>query len=103
MNDDEQYAGLLSLPQDETDLRSDEFLQKLEALVNGLIINNFEKLVQLLYRIDVNEAKLKAMLADNTNEDAAKIIAALIIERQLQKIKSRAEFKSDNNSTEERW
>jgi hypothetical protein len=84
-------------------LRDYAFRQKLEDGINDLIVHNFEKLVQLLYRIDVNEAKLKAMLADNTNEDAAKIIAALIIERQLQKIKSRAEFKKNNDPSEERW
>ncbi len=84
-------------------LRSEHYLMQLIEYINQLIITNFEKLVQLLYRIDVNEAKLKAMLADNTNEDAAKIIAALIIERQLQKIKSRAEYNGDNNSSEERW
>ncbi len=31
----------------------------LAEYINGLIVNNFEKLVFLLYRIDINENKIK--------------------------------------------
>ena len=73
--------------------------------MNELIKSDFNHLVQILYRIDVNEAKLKQVLKDNSNEDAGKIIAALIIERQQQKTKSRQQFsqQDDNFSEEEKW
>ena len=73
--------------------------------INQLIQTNFEHLVYLLYRIDVNEKKLKELLIDNPNEDAGRIIARLIIERQLQKIKNRELFskKTDDTDTEEKW
>jgi len=73
--------------------------------INELIKNDFNHLIQVLYRIDVNEARLKQVLKDNPNEDAGKIIAALIIERQLQKIKSRKQFNQQNNkgTNEEKW
>ena len=73
--------------------------------INELIKNDFNHLVQILYRIDVNETRLKQVLNSNPNEDAGKIIAALIIERQLQKIKSRQEFTQKDNdfSDEEKW
>lgn len=73
--------------------------------INALIKNDFNFLVQILYRIDVNEARLKQVLKENPNEDAGKIIAALLIERQLQKINSRKQFKQkdDNFSEEEKW
>ena len=73
--------------------------------INELIKNDFNHLIQVLYRIDVNEARLKQVLKDNPNEDAGKIIAALIIERQLQKIKSRKQFNQQNNkgNNEEKW
>jgi hypothetical protein len=73
--------------------------------INELIKNNFSHLVQILYRIDVNETRLKQVLSSNPNEDAGKIIAALLIERQLQKIKSRQQFsqKDDDFSDEEKW
>jgi hypothetical protein len=78
--------------------------EKLSEYINHLIQTNFEKLVSLLYRIDVSEAKLKYLLQQNPGEDAGKIIAGLIIERQLQKIKSRQEHRRDSNdSDEEAW
>lgn len=73
--------------------------------INSLIKDDFNLLIQILYRIDVNEARLKQVLKDNPNEDAGKIIAALLIERQLQKINIREQFKrkNDNFSEDEKW
>ncbi len=82
-----------------------EFENQLADYVNLLILKDFEKLVALLYRIDVPEQKLKLLLLELANEDAGKIIASLIIERQLQKIKARKEFskKTDDFEEEEKW
>ena len=65
---------------------------QLAAYINDLIKNDFEKLITNLYRIDVNEQKLKTLLQQNPQEDAGNIIASLIIERQQQKIRSRELF-----------
>jgi len=67
----------------------------LAAYINELILTNFERLVQLLYRIDVSEEKLKKLLRQNPESDAGVIIASLIIERQKQKIAFQA-----NNTTD---
>lgn len=78
--------------------------EKLSRHINHLIQSDFQKLVSVLYRIDVNEAKLKYLLKENSDTDASAIIADLIIERQLQKIKSRQEHRRDStNSDEESW
>jgi len=79
--------------------------EKLSYHINQLIQTDFQKLVSILYRIDVSEAKLKYLLKENADKDASVIIADLIIERQLQKIKSRQEFSNrDNNmSNDEKW
>jgi hypothetical protein len=78
--------------------------KKLNQYINHLIKNDFEKLVMLLYRIDVSEIKLKQLLQQNNKKDASEIISKLIIERQLQKIKTRNQFKQEkNNDGEERW
>ena len=73
----------------------------LSDYINGLIQNDFEKLVAHLYRIDVNELTLKKLLQQDPKEDAGKIIAAMIIERQQQKIMSRSQFSGGNNSINE--
>ena len=82
-----------------------ELHSQLSAYINSLIKDDFEKLITYLYRIDVNEQKLKLLLQQNPNEDAANIIATLIIERQQQKIKTRQQFNQWDNDfdTEEKW
>ena len=62
------------------------------AFINDCIQHDFNKLVQLLYRIDVSEEKLKYILQLNPNEDAAKLIAAVIIERLAAIKAARASF-----------
>ena len=83
----------------------EELQQQLAVYINGLILNNFEQLVNLLYRIDVNETKIKSLLQTQPGENAGDIIAASIIERQLQKIKTRQSFntKGDGINEEEKW
>ncbi len=51
-------------------------------------INQLTQLVSVLYRIDVDEAKLKAALQASPQRDAALIIFELLIERQKRKFKS---------------
>ncbi|MBS1946852.1 MAG: hypothetical protein JST47_03720 [Bacteroidetes bacterium] len=81
-----------------------ELKRKLAQHINDLINSDFEKLVSLLYRIDINERKLKALLKEHKNEDAGALIAELIIERQLQKIITRAKFsKTSDHTNEEKW
>ncbi|MEP6747779.1 MAG: hypothetical protein ABJB86_08635 [Bacteroidota bacterium] len=83
----------------------DELRRALQAIINKMIAFDFQKLVNILYRVDVNERKLKFLLQENVGSDAADIIADLIIERQLEKIRTRREFSShdDNISDEEKW
>jgi hypothetical protein len=74
------------------------------AYINDCIQHDFNKLVQLLYRIDVSEEKLKYILQLNPNEDAAKLIAAVIVERLAATKAARASFSStgkiDTSATE---
>lgn len=83
----------------------DKARQQLIFLINELINKDFHSLVQLLYRIDVNEKKIRTFLDQNTERDSAVILADLIIERQLQKVESRQRFSSKNRpaSDEEKW
>jgi hypothetical protein len=86
-------------------ISSEELRKKLADHINYLINHDFEKLIYYLYRIDVNESKMKQLLEQREGENAAGLIADLIIERQLQKIKTRREFsRRDNNIDEsEKW
>ena len=57
--------------------------------IDYLFHHDMEKLKWVLYRIDVNEAKLKQLLIDNSEVLPAEIIADEIIKRQIQKYHSR--------------
>jgi len=92
------------LIEDEQSLKNKLLFDQLSAQVNELINNDFERLISLLYRIDVSEKKLKTLLKENISADSAKIIATLIIDRQIQKIRSRQQNSPGNDFDEnERW
>jgi hypothetical protein len=78
---------------------------QLVAFVNELITQDFNQLVVLLYRLDINEKKLKQTLADHPDQNAGELIAKLIVDRQEEKKKSREAFKQKDweGSEEERW
>jgi len=80
-------------------------LDDLILYLNELIAKDFSKLVHLLYAVDVPEKKLKTLLAEHPNEDAGKLIALLILERQEQKRKSREQFKQapQDIPEDEKW
>ena len=81
-----------------------ELREALAVWVNDLIQQDLNELIRLLYRIDISESRLKFLLHEKVGEDAAFIIADLIIERQLQKIKSRQQFRQPPpDNEEERW
>ena len=76
------------------DISKNELQQKLTAFINELIVNDFQRLITILYRIDVDEKKLKRILLENAGTDAAEIITTLVIEREIQKIETRKQFGS---------
>ena len=71
----------------------EELTERLVNYINWLIQNDFQKLVNLLYKVDIQENKLRSVLRSNPGENAAELIAQLMIERQMQKIKTRQDYK----------
>lgn len=62
--------------------------------IEDLINHDFNKLISILYRIDVSQEKLQKALSNRKkNQTQGEVIADLIIERQLQKLKFREKFK----------
>lgn len=78
--------------------------EQLADYINDMILHDFTGLLNLLYRLDVSEARVRKILDEMQQEDAGKIIAAVIIERQLQKVKTRQQFKQQGEIPEdEKW
>ncbi len=88
------------------DIAEIEQLSKTQLIdaINWLIIHDFEKLVFILYRIDVSEAKIKTLLNKEQSNFAAPVIADAILERLEEKKVSREKYKQDPSaSEEEKW
>jgi hypothetical protein len=82
--------------------------EQLEALLaerlEDLISNNFQQFVLLLYKIDVSENKVREIFGPDASANAYHQLAAVLIERQQQKIISRkATKKPVDDDGEERW
>lgn len=78
--------------------------EQLMFYINDLLLHDFNKLVQILYRIDVSEQKLKTLLQQNPQTDASEIIVDLLIQRQEEKIKSKDSHQSNKDiSEEDKW
>lgn len=86
-------------------LQNEKVHAAITAHINHLILNDFEGLMNILYRIDVKEDKLKAMLRLHPDTEAAGIIATLIINRQIEKLNTPEMFfdYGDDIPEEERW
>ena len=81
----------------------DEIRFALSDRINYLITHDLNKLVAILYRIDINEKLLRTKL-ETEEKDAGAVIAEMILERQIQKLQTKQEFRSDDSiSGEDKW
>ena len=77
---------------------------ELQSQIAFLITHDFERLLRLLYTVDVEERVLKHLLQQQPQPDAAALITDLLITRQLKKIETRAAFKPRTRPPdEEAW
>jgi hypothetical protein len=78
---------------EELSLNDESELKKwLVIKLNDMLLNDFNGLANLLYRIDVYEEKAKACFGQ-ANSEIASCLAELIWQRQLQKVENREKYK----------
>lgn len=80
--------------------------QAIKAKINHLITEDFAGLIYILYRVDVSEHKIEALLKKMPEQYAATIIFDLIAERMLEKKKNREAHRNvadDEDGEGERW
>lgn len=68
----------------------EKLMQWLTGELEIMIDRDFHGLMNLLYRIDVNESKTKLAFA---TDHPAETLASLIIERELEKVETRKRYK----------
>jgi hypothetical protein len=71
----------------------EEFRKYLTDKLRLLLDEKFDMLVNILYRIDINEKKLSELFSGQNRDFIPASLADLIIERQLLKIKLRKLYK----------
>ena len=76
----------------------DESYEQLQGMLasylNNLVKKDFNKLISILYRIDIVQEKAISALAENAEkETAGETLARLIIDRQLEKVITRRKYR----------
>jgi hypothetical protein len=75
-------------------ITDDEMLRKrITEHVIRLLLYNMEKLLQVLYRVDIDEQKVKSAFAQQDPQLIAPALAELIIQRELQKAETRIRYR----------
>lgn len=91
----------------EVESKDESILNYIELRVQHLIDTDFQGLLQILYRLDVNENELKMNIEKTSPDKVPRLIAEMIFKREKQKLKTKEQyrqFKSDNiEDDEERW
>lgn len=71
--------------------------QQLKLFILDLLQHDFERLCALMYRHDVHETKFNEALSLPTDQERAGIIAHLVIDREILKMKTRAAYSREKN------
>jgi hypothetical protein len=71
----------------------EEFKKYLIQRLTDMLDNNFNLLVNTLYRIDISEQKLAELFGNKNKENIPEKLADMIIERQMQKIQFRKKYR----------
>ena len=73
-------------------LSEDALRRRLVEAFAYLLDHDIAKMMNILYRTDVNEEKLKALLISNSSLPSAEVIADAYISRQKEKIETRKKY-----------
>jgi len=71
----------------------EELKEKLEKIVAYLLDNDFERLLNAMYRLDINEEKFKLAISGSDIATVSREIVELIISREIQKMKTRIKYR----------
>ena len=98
MNNDSQevfdiVSGNFELQKQDV-LSYEELHYILSQRIRELLEKNVEKLVHILYRIDVNQKKTDDIFNNLSKDDIALLLTDAVIERQLQKVHTRRKYKN---------
>jgi hypothetical protein len=77
----------------------DELFDQLDVHIANLLNTSYQRLMSLLYQVDVGEAKLAKLIDNRPGSSISEVITEAILERELLKVLTRLYFKRmDSNS-----
>ncbi len=74
-------------------LTREELLSWLTQKIIFLLLHDMEKLLHILYRIDVKELLVKDVFAQHDPKKIAPLLAELILNRELEKVHTRLKYR----------
>lgn len=72
----------------------DDVKKKLAAIIRYLIDKDINRLLTIFYRIDLEEEKVKQILAISPVGEISSRLAELVIQREMEKVKTRLKYRS---------
>ena len=90
----ENHFGLEKMEIAESEYRLDSLKKELRRVIAYLLEKDFEKLINAMYRIDIDEEKVRYALSGVDEREPVDVIVDLVVERELQKAELRLKYKS---------
>ena len=67
--------------------------EKIASVISQLLRNNPERLLNLMYRLDIDENKFRFVIQNGPEENVARQLAELVLEREMQKVYWRNKYR----------
>ena len=93
------FAGGVTIPED-IPVSKDALIALIAPKVAEMLDTDMEMLMSSLYRMDVDEGKIKIAMNPNNPVPPAIGISTLIVERQIERNRTKAAYKSKFNSAD---
>jgi len=80
------------LPEIKTEFDEEKAIEFLAKIIRQILDREFERLIQICYRIDLGEEKLKKILHESEPDQVAPDLARALWERQKMKVEIRRRY-----------
>ena len=90
---DMNKIGIENLPAKDELYSIEEIKKFLISKISYLLDHDYDKLVNALYRIDLNELKLHELFSGSNRDSIPEVLADMILERQREKLYWRKKYR----------
>ena len=77
----------------------EQLFEVVYPIINKLITNNYQQFLNTLYRIDVNELRLKQEMSKVDANQYSEVVTRLVLQKELQKVIIRNIYSTRNDIT----